>query len=624
VTRLERRLWGAAAAAAVALTAPEAATASVEIRGLDASGYPRVRLTLVSSKPVPYRPALTENGNLVLALDAQNLGKEKAVVLALDRSRSMAGRSLADALRAARTFVHEQRSGDRLGLVAFASSASDRVPLTSESGDLLRELGSVGVDRIVGTALYDAVVVAARSLQSEPVAGRVIVLLTDGSNVSSTYTLEDAVKAARKAGAVVYAVGIEGPQFDPAPLRTLAAETGGRYVSTTSTKRLSAIYAGIASELARSWRLSYISSASSGEKVKLLASLVGAGSGSAELTLPNTGNASGGGSKLLPSFAFSGLGTIVIGLLVGLLGLAAVVVAGSARKASWVRARLAPHLGEKSKARPVGARERLSAVAALFRVTESAFGQLNVWKRLTRALDQADMPLRTVELVWMIAGAALGFALIVSLTGAGPVAVLAAMLIGGGIPYSVVWFRKRRRLDAFETQLPDLLVTMAASLKAGHSFKHGLQAVVEEGQEPAAGEFKRVLTQTSLGRSMDEALREMSDRLASPNFEFVITAVTIQRQVGGSLAQLFDMVADTVRQRQQFARKVKSLTAMGRMSAYVLVGLPFFLAGVLTLINPKYMSPLYNTRAGNILVAAGLASIALGSLMLRKIVSFKG
>ena len=128
-------------------------------------------------------------------------------------------------------------------------------------------------------------------------------------------------------------------------------------------------------------------------------------------------------------------------------------------------------------------------------------------------------------------------------------------------------------------ELPDLLITIAASLKAGHSFKQGLQAVVDEGHPPANKEFKRVLTEASLGRSMDDALADMSERLGSKNFEFAITAVTIQRQVGGSLATLFDMVADTVRQRQQFARKVRALTAMGRMSAYTLIGIPFFLAG---------------------------------------------
>jgi tight adherence protein B len=100
--------------------------------------------------------------------------------------------------------------------------------------------------------------------------------------------------------------------------------------------------------------------------------------------------------------------------------------------------------------------------------------------------------------------------------------------------------------------------------------------------------------------------------------------VNIQRQVGGSLAGLFDMVADTVRQRQQFARKIRSLTAMGRASAYVLIGLPFFVALAITVMNPTYMDPLYHSSTGHKLMLLGLGMMAFGSLALKRIVSFKG
>ncbi len=608
-------------AVAVLVLAPAAAS-SVEIRGLDTSGYPTVRLTAVSSKPVSVKPALAENGRPVVGLEAQNLGQAKAVELVLDRSRSMAGSSLSGALAAARTFVGLKTPGDRLGLITFGQSAVESAALSGTSSDLSAELDSIAVDSSQGTALYAAVIQAARALRGDPLSGRVIVLLTDGRNVAAGSTLEDAVNAARKADAVVYAVGIKGPQFDPAPLEKLASETGGHYVLATTSARLSAIYAAIASELGRSWRLSYLTSVRPGELVSLQASLVGAGTASTHLKI--AGTSSGAVHTFLPSFLFSTAGTVLVGMLVGLLGLAAIATIVSGRKRSWVQARLAPHLGQSPQKKGVGTRERLSAVAALFRMTENVLGSLNVWRRLTLMLERADVPLRTVELVWTIVGLGLGLGLLVSLTGAGSIAVAIAMLIGAALPYGFVWLKMKRRLDAFETQLPDLLVTMAASLKAGHSFKQGLNAAMEEGQEPAAGEFRRVLTQASLGRPMDEALKEMSERLGSANFEFVITAVTIQRQVGGSLAALFDMVADTVRQRQQFVRKVRSLTAMGKMSAYVLVGLPFFLAAMLSLINPGYMAPLYHTGTGNMLVAIGVVSIGIGSLLLGKIVSFKG
>jgi tight adherence protein B len=122
---------------------------------------------------------------------------------------------------------------------------------------------------------------------------------------------------------------------------------------------------------------------------------------------------------------------------------------------------------------------------------------------------------------------------------------------------------------------------------------------------------------------MDDALNEMAERVGSANFEFVMSAVTIQRQVGGSLAGLFDMVADTVRQRQQFQRKIKGLTAMGRMSAYTLIGLPFVVGAAITLINREYMEPLFSTSTGHKLVILMCVMMAIGSLILKKIVSFK-
>jgi tight adherence protein B len=202
-------------------------------------------------------------------------------------------------------------------------------------------------------------------------------------------------------------------------------------------------------------------------------------------------------------------------------------------------------------------------------------------------------------------------------------AALVLMGVAAAIPVLFVKFKAGMRIKAFDNQLPDLLITIAASLKAGHSFRHAIQAVVDEGAQPTAKEFTRVLSETQLGRPMDQALGDMSERVGSKNLTFVITAVTIQRQVGGSLAGLFDMVAETVRQRQQFARKVRGLTAMGRMSAYVLIGLPFFIALAVTVLNPSYMSPLFHTSTGHMLILLGFAMMGLGSTILNKMVSFK-
>jgi len=232
--------------------------------------------------------------------------------------------------------------------------------------------------------------------------------------------------------------------------------------------------------------------------------------------------------------------------------------------------------------------------------------------------------LLAAELLYIAAGCAILVALISSVAGAPAFVTLVLMVGAGAGPLVWVAMRAGKRIKAFDNQLADLLITIAASLKAGHSFRHAIQSVVDEGAEPAAKEFRRVLTETRLGRPMDEALGEMADRVGSKNLSFVLNAVTIQRQIGGSLAGLFDMVAETVRQRQQFARKIRSLTAMGRMSAYVLGGLPFAMSVLISLISPTYMSPLWHSTAGHEMVIVALVMLAIGGVILRKIVSFKG
>src|SRR5207248_4397199 len=189
---------------------------------------------------------------------------------------------------------------------------------------------------------------------------------------------------------------------------------------------------------------------------------------------------------------------------------------------------------------------------------------------------------------------------------------------GGWLPVAAVRYKSRARIKRFDNQLPDLLITIAASLKAGHSFRHAMQAVVDEGAQPTAKEFARVLSEAQLGAPVDDALQAMVTRVGSKNLGFVVTATTIQRQVGGSLAGLFDLVAETVRQRQHFQRKVQGLTAMGRMSAYVLIGLPFFIGFAVTLMNPSYIAPLYHTSTGHMLIVVMFAMIGVGTVILKK------
>jgi tight adherence protein B len=597
----------------------------VRIAGLDSRAYPRMVVSVVTASPTATTPRLTENGVPVSGFDAVNLGSAKSVVVAIDASRSMKGQSLSDARAAAQSFVKRKAAGDRISVIAFGRRVTQLTDFSTSSADAVGVLGNLKVDGQQGTALYDGVLAAANSLRTSQLPGRVIVLLTDGRDVSSTASLSEAVAAVRRANASVYSIGIESPDFNQQALKELATDTNGKYYGAGSSSALQQIYSSIAAELNRTWRLGYDTSARPGDHLNLFVAIPHVGSTQRTLDVPAVLGAPSAApsSTVLPPFAYSTLGTFVLALIVGGLVLAILLSLMRVSRGSWVKQRLAPHV-DKAERRGNGRGDRWSFLATLFRATEGTLGRRAQWRSIEKLLVRGDIPLRPAEFIWTMLGCGVAAALVFSAAGSPVLLTLGALIFGGLCPYLVVTMRVRKRAKAFETQLPDLLTTIAASLKAGHSFKHGLQAVMEESNPPASIELRRVLTETGLGRPLDDALQEMADRVGSANFEFAITAVTIQRQVGGSLASLFDMVAETVRQRQQFARKIRSLTAMGRMSAYTLVAIPFFIAGTIELTNPGYLSPLFSTSLGHILLFMGLTMMAIGSLILKKIVSFKG
>jgi tight adherence protein B len=619
-----RRLGLAWVLALAALVLPSGAlAATVEA---DTSDFPTVRATFVTDEPTYSAPALTENGDQVTGLVATNLGRAKSIVLAIDRSRSMVGQPLVDAVAAARSFVAAKPLEDRIAVVTYATEPLLLTGFQTSTTDADSALRSISVNPVGGTTLYDAVVLSSNSLASEAYLGRVIILVTDGNETQSEATLDETIAAAQNAGAAVYVVGIESNAFNPAPLQRIAEETGGNYYGAADSAALAEVYSSIAEELSRTWRLEYTTAALPSEEISLT---VKAGGERASTTTvvpgsPVVRRTPQMEGRLPEQFFGTFWGQAAFAAVVGLIVLLAAAFAVASPRDAWLKSRLQPHVAQqRRRTKQSGGRERLKIAAGLFHATENALGKFKPWHRLQRTLERADFPLRTVEFVYLMLGAGLlGGLVAAGLTRSVPLIGL-GLLGGAALPYLFLSFKARQRVKAFENQLPDLLVTMAAGLKAGHSFRQALQSVVDEDQPPASKELKRVLTETRLGRPMDEALVDMAQRIGSKNFEFVITAVTIQRQVGGSLAGLFDMVADTVRNRQQFAKKIKGLTAMGRASAYVLVGLPFFVAMMLTLLNAEYMRPLWHTSTGHKLIITMLAMIGFGSLVLRKIVNFR-
>lgn len=261
-------------------------------------------------------------------------------------------------------------------------------------------------------------------------------------------------------------------------------------------------------------------------------------------------------------------------------------------------------------------------VRAVLDRAEGALERRAWWSTLVLRVVRAGIERRPVDVLALVAGVT-AVALPVGAAAGG---VPGALAVLAGVP-AVAWLAlgslAQRRSKAFDEQLPDLLAALSSSLRAGHGFLQSLQAVAADAPAPTGPELRRALSETRLGRPLDEALAGIALRVPSKDFSYVLTAVAVQRQTGGSLAGLFETVNDTVRERQKFVRKVRALTATGRSSAYSLVALPFAVAALLSLINHAYLAPLVGTAAGRMMLVGGLASLALGAVLVRRIVSFE-
>ena len=195
------------------------------------------------------------------------------------------------------------------------------------------------------------------------------------------------------------------------------------------------------------------------------------------------------------------------------------------------------------------------------------------------------------------------------------VAVATAMVI-----WIYVLIRIDRRESAFTNQLGDCLTMVANAMRAGFSFLQAMDLISKEMEPPISDEFKHVMRDINLGASIERALEDMDRRVNSPDYSLVVTAVLIQQQVGGDLAHILDTISETIQDRIRMRREVKTLTAQGRMSGWVLVALPVLTGLLVSSISPGYMEPLLNEKIGQIAICAAIVMDIIGYLVIQKIV----
>lgn len=242
---------------------------------------------------------------------------------------------------------------------------------------------------------------------------------------------------------------------------------------------------------------------------------------------------------------------------------------------------------------------------------------------LQHLLDQADMNWRVGTYLLVSIGVATAFGFVALIFTRIPYIAIAVAAFAATLPYMYVRRRKTKRLRAFEENFPESIDLLGRAIRAGHAFSTGLQLVAEEAPQPIGMEFRRVFEEQKFGLSLEDSLLALADRIELLDMRIFVTAVLIQREVGGNLAEILDKISYTIRERFTIERQVRVYTAQGRFTGYLLAALPFGVGFLIFMLNREYMTILWERPVGRLLMAVALVLQVIGFFIIRKIINIK-
>ncbi len=617
----------------VAPVGAQEAEGSLVIRSLDGSDPTAVDAEFIWTGDRAQVPDLVvrENGEIVAStlpvrLDAD---REFGIVLAIDTSGSMEeNNAFQQAIAAARGFIESKEPTDQLAIVGFGTSVDTFASFTADEGMLLDALDRLGVGG--GTALYDAVRESVNLFEGTDLVPN-IVLLTDGRDKDSSISEEAAANLLSDSNSLLYALGIDNGDLDLGPLERLTERTGGAVLSSADASALAGFYDDVQGRLRRQFRTTF-ASGTDVEGPAAVTFTIGATSDEASFTpgaaLRSPGQIEpvvvpgNGGIDALQSDGFLWLALFLVLLGVGgtvfAVGMALI---GDRRSLDRV---LQPY--SDGFVAPEEGEERLATSAILQRavaLTGQFAERRGVLRRVEDMLERANLPLRAAEAIFFYLVAVVLLGIVGgALAGAAAAGVIVLVIAALAPPAAVLYLAERRR-GQFQEQLPDFLALIASTLRSGYSLMQGVEAAAQEVIEPTKRELQRVVTEARLGMPLDDALHNVSLRMNSRDFEWAVMAISIQREVGGNLAELLDTVADTMRERDRLRRDIKSLTAEGRISAIVLGLLPIGLGIMIYVLNPDYISSMFDRTLGLVMLGGAGFLMVLGFGWMYKIIDIE-
>ncbi|CAN5615421.1 hypothetical protein BH11ACT8_BH11ACT8_06590 [soil metagenome] len=548
----------------------------------------------------------------------------RTAVLAIDTSDSMDGTRFEAAKAAALTFLSTVPADVEVGIITFDATVQSPLAPTTDRGAARDVVAALTLHR--GTLLNDAVLAAVAAADAGG-QGNVLVL-SDGADTSTT---PDSTVAAAVADSdvVVDVVGLEQSKKSLKKLRRLTGDNG--QVISSDSAALSAAFTAQAEVLARQVAVTIEAPADLvAQQVSVAVTLPTAGGDlvatstfpaaveAVDATLPVAVAPTRGTGFDAPGwFMYAGVGVFGVGLIAALVMMVPakpVAMTPEERVSTYTSGLSGVRKKPKEESEPA-LTQATAAVADLLKRNQSLDA------RIVKRLAAAGSELKSSE--WLLLHAALfvGTTVVGLLLGRGNIVIgLMFMALGAVGPWVYLGFRKTRRRKAFDAMLPETLQLMSGSLSAGLSLMQSVDTIVREGGEPVASEFRRVLVETRIGVSLEEALEGVADRFDSRDFRWVVMAIRIQRQVGGNLAELLNTVGETMREREYIRRQVGALAAEGKISAVVLGGLPPVFLLYLILAQRSYVEPLFTDVRGIIMLVGGALWLGVGVFWMSRLV----
>jgi tight adherence protein B len=606
-------------AALAAATPAAGAVRSAELSEASAGPFPAKAFVLT----LPERRALTtrdvtvrENGEQVEGLRVvpgdTGAATTFGAMLVIDASRSMRGAPIGAAMDAARRFAAQRPPQQLLGVVFFNRTATVALAPTTDARKIAEVLAApppLGK----GTRIYDAAAVAGRALGQAHVTAGSIVVLSDGADVGSVLSPAAMADRARQAKTRVFTVGLRSRSYDGSTLRSLATSTRGRYAEADA-RQLSALFAGLGRRFGREYLIRYRSLSPLSSRVDVSVRVTGIpGAASASYRSPSLSTSARGNGAPRPVSAGSSAALVPAALVAALLvGLAAFVVVRPSRRT--IQARVAQFTDDLSGTPALAAQVDAGDGATSGRHRSpsrrwTAFAQEVDIAGLTASPERIAARTLVTLLLLLLASVALGNPTVAVLALAAPLA--ARRLVSA---------RANRARREFEGQLADNLQVVAAAMRSGQSFTGALAVAVEEAAEPARRELQRTVADERLGVPLDEALGRAARRMHSEELEYVGLVATLQRETGGNTAEVLDRVTETIRERAELRRMVRTLTAQGRLGGLIVSAVPVALTALFLVIRPGYFAPLTGSSLGVALIVLAVGMLVAGWLAIRKIV----